>query len=73
MENLPIKYWTVEEIKTVYTLWESKTTAQIAADLGRTVTAVSNMAFNIRKAGYKMARKKKYGSLQNLIHEALKA
>ena len=65
------KQWSPSDIKLVVTLWESKTTADIAEELGRTVQAVQGLAVKIRKAGYPLKRKHMTGTLQHLIRETL--
>ena len=65
------KPWTSAEIKQIVQLWESKTTKEIAEDLGRSVAVIQAVATRIRKAGYPLMRKNRAGELQNLIKETL--
>lgn len=65
------KLWTGNEIKMVVKLWESKTTADLAEELGRPVQSVQALATKIRKAGYPLKRKMMRGTLQSLIKETL--
>ena len=66
-----IKPYTAQDIRAVVRLWESKTTDEIAAELGRSKQSVGYIANAIRKAGHRLPRKHKIGSLQNLIKETL--
>lgn len=63
------KMWTKEEFKTVMTLWSSKSTQEIADELGRKTHGISSIAQLLRKAGLDLPKKHRNGYLNNLIEE----
>lgn len=65
------KLWVADDIKVVANLWESKTTREIAEQLGRSPASIQQLACMIRKTGYELKRKRMVGTLQNLIKETL--
>lgn len=63
--------WTKEEIKKFVQIWDSKTLDELVEEMGLTRSQLISMAYYIRKAGYKLPRKRKNGYLLSLIKEAL--
>lgn len=64
--------FTKDEISTVINLWTSKTTEEIANNLGINVQQVNYITTQIRKTGYRLPKKHKIGHLRNLIEEVIK-
>ena len=67
------KMFTQQEVNAVLELWETKTTEQIAKELGRDKSSIQYLATQIRKAGYNLPRKRHTGTIQLMIKEVLKA
>lgn len=65
------KMWTKNEIKKVMDLWEKTSTESIAKELGRTRPQISYIATQLRKAGFKLARKRVVGRMASLLKEAI--
>ena len=63
--------WTKSEIKSVSTLWETHTTQEIADELGRTNSQVTQMAQKMREAGVNLPKKHRAAYISNLINEFL--
>lgn len=66
------KLWTKDEIKKVIELWESKTTEEIADELRRPHLSIGYIAKKIRDCGYPLSKKRKAGTIMNLVKEVLK-
>jgi hypothetical protein len=64
-------YYTKEHILTIAKLWEQKTVKEIADELGLEPKNVIYLALMIRRAGYKLARKRKNGSRLSFIKDCL--
>ncbi len=64
-----VKMWTKDEMRTLFNLWESHSTEEIADVLGRNREAISYMAKKLRQHGLKIAKKKRVGVIQSLIKE----
>lgn len=65
------KLWTKKEIRTFITLWDSKTTEEIATELNRPKSSMNYIAMHIRKSGYNLPKKHNVGKLDGLIKETL--
>lgn len=63
--------WTKEMMKSVVENWGSKSKAEIADDLGIDEKQVAYIAFQLRKSGVKIARKRQLGVNKSLILEFL--
>lgn len=63
--------WTKEDIKKIIKLWSSKSTIDLAKDIGIDPAQVSYLAGQIRKSGYKLPRKTVKGQLQTLIKDVI--
>lgn len=63
--------WTKEEIRKVLDLWETKSTIEVATELGVRREQVQYISAALRKAGFKLPRKKssRGSHLRNLIQE----
>jgi hypothetical protein len=61
--------WTKEEIKRIYTLWDSKTINEIMKEMDLRRDQLNYMVCHMRKAGFVMHGKHKKGYVQNLIKE----
>jgi hypothetical protein len=59
--------WTADDIKKVITVWQTKTTKELAVELNKTTEEVNYIAAQIRKSGYDLPRKRKKGYIQPLI------
>lgn len=66
------KLWTKGEFKTILSLWETKTTEEIAQDLGRHPSAITAIAAKLRKAGANLPKKRRNGYLDSLVSEFVK-
>ena len=56
LETPKPKYWSNEEIKLIKKLYPTKTAAEIASRLGRSVLVVRNKIFELPLKKYKIAR-----------------
>lgn len=65
------KMWTKDELKVVLTQWNSKTTAQLAEELGVNTQQIMYIAAQARKLGYDLPKKHKAGVIQNLLREVI--
>lgn len=65
------KEFTKEEIKAVARLWKESSTSDIAKELKITVAQVVYLATQIRKAGFKLPKKRRNGVNQFLVKEAM--
>jgi transposase len=63
--------FTKDEIKAVITLWEDKSTNEIAEELGRRTSSICYIANAIRKEGYTLSKKTKRGTMNLLIKEVI--
>lgn len=63
------KLWTKNDFKVIMQLWETKTTSQIAEELGRSQSNISAVAQQLRKHGVDLPKKKKPGYLGLLIQD----
>jgi len=63
--------WTKEMMRVVVENWATKSKAEIAASLGIEEKAVAYIAFQLRKSGVKIARKRQVGINRALIEEFL--
>lgn len=63
--------WTKEEIKELLTMWDTSTKQDLAEKLGREPHQIAAMAARVRRAGYKLARKRMKDIYGNLIKEAM--
>ncbi len=63
--------WTQDQIKKLSRLWNDKSSEEIANELGVERKQVIYMAYQIRKAGFELTRKRKRGELRSLIVESL--
>lgn len=63
--------WTKEDIKKIIKLWSSKTTKDLADEIGVSTGQIGYIAMNIRKSGYKLPRKTVKGQLRTLIGEVI--
>lgn len=63
---------THNDITKVLKLWDNKTTAEIALEIGKPQNTVTYIAMQIRKAGYKLPRKRTGGQTMLMVKEVLK-
>jgi transposase len=63
--------YTKDEIKAVITLWEDKSTQEIAEELGRKTSSIGYIANAIRKEGYRLPKKTKRGTFNLLVKEVI--
>ena len=66
------KMFTKEEIKLFAKLWETKTKEDIQDELKISMAQVTYLARQIRLAGFVLPFKKRKGTMENLIKDALK-
>lgn len=64
--------WTKSELKSVIKLWDSKTTEELAQNIGVARPMINAIATKLRKAGVKLTRKSRKGYLDSLIKEVAK-
>lgn len=64
--------WTKDELKKVLKMWDSKTTEEIAEELGVKKVQVQGIANKFRKLGVKLAKKHRVGYMNNLMKEVIK-
>lgn len=63
--------WTKEKIRKVLELWDTKTTQELADDLGTTKMSISFIAAVLRKEGAPLTRKTSSGHIRKLAREVL--
>ncbi len=69
----PSHMWTIAEAKIVLTLWNQKTKAEVAEELGVTELQLQGIVAQLRKAGFNLPKKHKNGHLRNLLEEMAKS
>lgn len=66
------KMWTKSEIKTVATLWETSTVEELCKKLDITINQLNYIVTQMKKAGFKLAKKHKRSQVQSLLKEVLR-
>lgn len=61
--------WTKENVKKLFSLWDTHTMAQISSEMGLEQKQVNYMAHNLRQKGFPLAKKHVVGQLQALLDE----
>lgn len=64
--------WTKDEVRTIATIWEHETADDVAKKLKRTKTQINYMTAQMRRAGFKLAKKHRKGTLLVMLGEVLK-
>jgi len=63
--------WTKNDIRTVNKLWDTKSTREIAKELGVAPQQVTYLGTRIRLAGFNLAKRSAKGQMLTMIKEAL--
>lgn len=63
--------WTKDQVKRIATVWENKNVEDIAEELGVNRKQVMYMVGQMRKAGFKLARKHKKSYLHVMLTDVL--
>lgn len=64
--------WTKNDIRKLIDLWESKTIAELAEEIGCKESAVAFMAYQLRKEGFTLSRRKRQvGITRKLIKDVI--
>lgn len=64
--------WTKKDIREVIELWETMTPTELAEKIGCTESGVIFMAYQLRKEGFPLARRKrKNGVIRKLVREVI--
>ena len=63
--------WTKDEIKALVSLWDTKTTLEIAAELNLKNNQVTYMAKRVRDSGYALPKHRRNGYMASLVKEAI--
>lgn len=63
------RMWTKDDVRLIYKLWTSKTTAEICDEMKITNMQLNYIIIQMRKAGIDVPKKHKKGHLNNLLYE----
>lgn len=66
------KMWTKEGVRKVQQLWEMGSSDSIAKELGVSKLQLTYMVNQMRNAGFKLAKKRRGGTLQAMLRDVLK-
>lgn len=66
------QFWTKAEARVLIDLWEKSTLDELQAKLKRERSQIISMVYEMRKAGFKLSKKRKVGERRVMLIELLK-
>lgn len=69
MKKKPNHLWTKEEIKLLYTLWNTMNMEELCEEIGVEPKNIRYMSTQMRKYGFNLQRKKRNGTLMSMLQD----